>query len=274
MASLVDLAGLFIGGMGAKAGYDIQKETLELQKKEQQDRALDEARRVMQASEEAALRGYSTDVDERLATAKSDLGTAFLGRDRQIQDVGARRRGAAVGTRAGATPIVDQYRQAMTGKYAQAAQGPSGSYSQYVGGGGGGLPTEIAAAMAQGAGRTGTELGQRADIMGNLAGTRKMDELTQTMGDTIARADTGELTMRGAGKEDLGIAEQMLGDEQTKMSALIDRRKNVLDRKYGTTGAAIRQGVNTANPWKYASQVVGSLSNLQDSSGKFDWGFG
>ena len=76
--------------------------------------------------------------------------------------------------------------------------------------------------------------------------------------------------MRQAGKEDLGIAEATLGDEQTRMNALIDRRKNKLDRKYGTTGAAIRQGVNTSNPWKYASQVIGSLGNLQDSSGNWN----
>lgn len=260
-----------IGGIGAYKSYQIAKKQYELQKKAAEDRALDEARRVHQTSALSDLAGRGTDLDERLATAKSDLGTAFLGRDRGIQDVAARRRGAAVGARAGATPIVDQYRQAMTGKYAQAAQGPSGSYSQYGGGSTSGLPSEIAAAMAQGAGRTGTELGQRADLMGGLASTREMDKQTQGMADVLARADTGEAAMRDAGKVDLGIAEQFLGDQGTKAGADLQRRKNLLDRKYGTVGAAIRQGVNTANPWKSAASIVSSMGNLKDSSGNWNW---
>ena len=267
----MSLIGGIISGIGEYKSYEIAKKQWELNKKQAEDQAREAARGVHQASAGADLAGRGIDLDERLATAKSDLGTAFLGRDRAIQDVAARERGAAVGTRAGATPIVDQYRQAMTGKYAQAAKGPSGSYSQYVGGSGGGLPPEIAAAMAQGAGRTGTELGQRADIMGNLAGTRKMDELTQTMGDTITRADTGETAMRDAGKLDLGIAEQFLGAQGTKAETDLKRRKNLLDYKYGTVGPAIRQGVNTANPWKSAASIVSSMGNLKDSSGNWNW---
>ena len=267
---MINLIGAIIGGIGAKKGYDIQKEQLKLQKKEAEDRALDEARGVMQASEEAALRGYSTDVDERLATAGSDLGKLFMGRDRSIQGDAATRRGEAVGERSRAAPLIDQYRQSMTGKYSKAAEGPGGAYSQYSMGNTSGLPSEIADAMAQGAGRAGTEMGERSDLMGSLASAREMDKQTQTMADTFSRADAGETAMRQAGKEDLGIAEATLGDEQTRMNALIDRRKNKLDRKYGTTGAAIRQGVNTSNPWKYASQVIGSLGNLQDSSGNWN----
>jgi len=260
-----------LSGYAAYKSYKIAKKQWELRKKESEDRALDEARRVHQVSALSNLAGRGTDLDERLDMAKSDLGSAFLGRDRAIQDVAARERGAAVGARAGATPIVDQYRQAMTGKYAQAAQGPSGSYSQYVGGGGGGLPTEIAAAMAQGAGRTGTELGQRADIMGNLAGTREMDKQTQGMADIIARADTGETAMRDAGKLDLGLAEQVLGDQGTKAGADLQRRKNLLDRKYGTIGAAIRQGVNTSNPAKYLSQALDSFKGTEMGSSLPSW---
>ena len=269
---MLNLIGAIIGGIGAKKGYDIQKRQLELQEQQARDRALDEARGVMQASEEAALRGFSTDVDERLATAGSDLGKLFIGRDRSIQGDAARRRGEAVDERSRAAPLIDQYRQSMIGKYSQAAEGPGGAYSQYSMGNTSGLPSEIADAMAQGAGRAGTEMSERSDLMGSLASAREMDKQTQTMADTFARADTGETAMRQAGKEDLGIAESMLRDEQTRMNALIDRRKNKLDRKYGTTGAAIRQGVNTSNPWKYASQVIGSLGNLRNSDGSWNLG--
>ena len=270
-----------LGGIGAKAGYDIQKDQLKLQKKEAQDRALDQARQIMRASEEAALRGYSTDVDERLATAGSDLGKLFIGRDRSIQGDAAIRRRDALKERYNdldfyGRPIIDQYARSAADRYSSSALGPQGAFNQYGGylGGGintGGVPSKIANAMHYASGEIGQEMSERADLMGDLASTRKMDERTQTMADTLARADAGETAMRQAGKEDLGIAESMLRDEQTKMNALIDRRKNKLDRKYGTTGAAIRQGVNKSNPWKYASQIVGSMGNLQNSDGSWNW---
>ena len=244
-----------LGGYAAYKSYKIAKKQYELQKKAEEERVLDEARRVHEASQRANLAGFSDAFGQAFDTAESDLSKVALERQRGIEADASRKRGAAVQARGAASPSIAQYIANQRAGLMGASQIPGSAYTQYSAGATSGMPDQFRQAVAQKDLARTADMGQRADLVSALAGTRAMDAQTQKMGDIIDVATTGEKAMGAAAEGDYGIASGMLGDQRTATQGVIDRQKNVLDRKYGTIGASVRQGVNQANPWKAVSQI-------------------
>jgi hypothetical protein len=261
MIGPLQIAAAVASGIGAKKQYDIAKQQLKLQQEEAKDRARTAGLGVHEASQRGNLAGFADAFGQRYDTGRANLGKIGINRQRQIIADANRQRGAAAQARAGAGPAIAQYIADQRSRLGSSMQGPGGAYSQYSAGVD--MPSEFMQAAMQRAGTQQADLGQRADLMSQTGGAgTAMDMATKRMSDAFDVTAAGEGAMLGASEDDVSIAGSMLDDQNIAAQGLINRRKNMLDRMYGGIGPAVRQGVNTSNPWKSIGNVLTSLSNI------------
>ena len=269
------IASAVMGGVGAAKGYELSKKQYELQKKIAEAQKREEAERVKKVSDVANLKEYQENLAEKLGVAAQDLGRIGLRGTRQIADDAATERVTAIdqygrgrATDPRTTAIQsyeDRLEQDLIGAGGTEAD-ITGQFSQPASTGGGYAAWGNLYNDALGTAAKDIEsyAGDRAGLMAAMGATRKGDEQNYLMGKDIGLADTGEESMAGAFKTDVGTAEIALKEEERRARAKVGKQQAAIDRGYNV-GQSVYVEPSGTNPYGALSNIFSSANRISNN---------